>query len=435
MKRVIGLFTRLCEAYLPDAFVFSLLLTLVVLVAALILTPANAFELVDYWGRDFWSLNGFSMQMVFVLLTGSVLARSPFFTTFLSKLSGIVDSERGALILLVLFSLLVCWINWGMGLILSGVFAIELARKLKRVNFPLFIAAAYSGFLVWHGGLSGSIPLKVAGNDEILRKIYPNLSIPLSETIFSSLSLSILISLVITLPFLILFLRGDSSKVFSLPESETEEILIQDRNTLRGWLENSSFLNVVFFVLFLSNLYLYFKNGGATDINRVNFIFLFLALFLHGSPRQFLSAVSHSLDSCSGIIIQFPLYAGIMGIMQHSGLAEIIADFFVNISTQKTLPLFTFISGGIVNFFVPSGGGQWIVQGPVMLKAAQILEVDPRKIIVALSWGDAWTNMIQPFWALPLLGMAGIGLKDIMGYCLVILIWSGILIGSLTLMI
>jgi len=433
MKRVIGFFTRVFEAYLPDAFVFSLVLTLVVLGAALVMTPASPLELIDYWGRDFWSLNGFSMQMVFVLLTGSVLARTPFFKFVLNKLSGRVETERGALLLLVFFSLLVCWINWGMGLILSGVFAIELARRLKKVNFPLFIAAAYSGFLVWHGGLSGSIPLKVAGSDEILRKIYPGLLIPLSETIFSGLSLAILISMIMTLPILILFLRGARAIPTQFPQEVSESEEKMDRSSLRDWLEYSPALNIIFFILFLLNIFLYFRNGGVTDINRVNFIFLFLALFLHGNPHRFLKAVSLSLESCSGIIIQFPLYAGIMGIMQHSGLAEVIADFFVNISTQNTLPLYTFLSGGIVNFFVPSGGGQWVVQGPVMLKAAQMLDVDPRKVIVALSWGDAWTNMIQPFWALPLLGMAGIGLKDIMGYCLVILIWSGLLIGTLTL--
>jgi short-chain fatty acids transporter len=434
MKRVIGFFTRLCEAYLPDAFVFSLILTLIVFFSALIMTPTGPLDLVEYWGRDFWSLNGFSMQMVMVLLTGNVLARSPLFLSLLSRLSGSVQTETGALLLLIIFSMTACWINWGMGLIVSGVLAIELARKLKRVNFPLFIATAYSGFLVWHGGLSGSIPLKVAGSDEILRKIYPDLSIPLGETIFSQGNLIILFSLILTLPFLILSFRGGEMKEISLPEPETRE---EEARTLglRSWLENRMLLNIIFFGLFTINVFMFFRSESPFDLNRVNFIFFFFALLLHGSPKNFLRAVSESIESCSGIIIQFPLYAGIMGIMQHSGLAEVIADGFAKISSSETLPLFTFFSGGIVNFFVPSGGGQWVVQGPVMLNAAQSLGVDPRKIIIALSWGDAWTNMIQPFWALPLLGMAGIGLKDIMGYCLVILIWSGILIGGLTFLI
>lgn len=429
MKRVIGFFTRLCEAYLPDAFVFSLVLTLVVFAAGLMFTSANPLDLIDYWGRDFWSLNGFSMQMVFVLLTGSVLARTPLLQSLLQRLSGSVKTETGALLLLVLFSMITCWINWGMGLIVSGVLAIELSRKLKRVNFPLFIATAYSGFLVWHGGLSGSIPLKVAGGDEILRKVYPGLSLPLSETIFSSGNLIILIALVLTLPILILSFRGGELREIKLPiASEDSEEL--KRSGVHNWLENSPFLNILFFLFFGINTYLFFRSESPFDLNRVNFVFLFFALLLHGSPKRFLKAVSDSIESCSGIIIQFPLYAGIMGIMQYSGLAEVIADGFVRISSPESLPLFTFLSGGIVNFFVPSGGGQWVVQGPVMLKAAHSLEVDPRKIIIALSWGDAWTNMIQPFWALPLLGMAGISLKDMMGYCLIILFVSGIMIST-----
>jgi len=153
-------------------------------------------------------------------------------------------------------------------------------------------------------------------------------------------------------------------------------------------------------------------------------------LLLHGTPAKFLKALQSSIGSASGIIIQFPFYAGIMGLMQYSGLVNQMSSFFVEISTQETLPLLTFLSAGLVNFFIPSGGGQWVVQGPVMLKASQSLGVDPGKISMAIAWGDAWTNMIQPFWTLPLLGLAKIQLKDIMGYCLVITIISGVIISS-----
>ena len=160
----------------------------------------------------------------------------------------------------------------------------------------------------------------------------------------------------------------------------------------------------------------------------MNLIFLFLAFFLHGTPRKFLNALQGSIGYSSGIIIQFPFYAGLMGLMQYSGLADSISEIFVRISTAETLPVWTFLSGGIVNFFIPSGGGQWVVQGPIMLKAAQNLNADPAKISMALAWGDAWTNMVQPFWALPLLGLAKIQLKDIMGYCLIYTLASGFII-------
>lgn len=425
MKRLISFFTRLCEAYLPDAFVFCLVLTLVVFGMASLLTPHSPLTLVEFWGKDFWSLHAFAMQMVFVLLSGHMLATTPLVHKILLKVSGLVRTETQGLVILSLFSILASWINWGFGLIVSGILAIELARKLGKVNFGLFIATAYSGFLVWHGGLSGSIPLKIAGNDEILSKVYPDLSIPLSQTVFSHWNFLIVGLLALVLPLLVLWMRTDEKSSVSV-QMHHEEI-VSSNTSLRDRLENSRFFNIVFFLFFLVVV---IRLESTLDINRVNMIFLFLAFLLHGTPRRFLTSLQKSVGYASGIIIQFPFYAGIMGLMQYSGLADEISKLFVTISTKNTLPLWTFLSGGLVNFFVPSGGGQWVVQGPIVLKAAQDLGSDPAKVSMALAWGDAWTNMIQPFWALPLLGMAGLQLKDIMGYCLIILLVSGLIISG-----
>lgn len=427
MKRVVKFFTRLCEAYLPDAFVFCLILTLIVFGATLILTPFSPIELVGFWGKDFWNLNAFAMQMIFVLISGHMLASTPIVKRVLQKLTSLIKNEAQGLVVLSLFSTLACWLNWGFGLIVSGVFAIELARKLKRVNFGLFIATAYAGFLVWHAGLSGSIPLKIAGGDEILNRVYPEFSIPLSQTIFAPWNLSIVVLLLIFMPLLALWMRTDE-KVEVLAPIETPEIKILEK-TFRDKLETSPVLNFIFFAFFIVIL----LSGGSLDINRVNMIFLFLALILHKTPRNFLKALAESFGYASSIAIQFPFYAGLMGLMQYSGLADVISQAFVNISTVSTLPLWTFLSGGLVNFFIPSGGGQWVVQGPIMLKAAQGLSVSPAKISMALAWGDAWTNMIQPFWALPLLGLAKLQLKDIMGHCLIFTVFSGIVISAVLL--
>ncbi len=423
MKRVIHFFTRVCEAYLPDAFVFCLVLTLIVFLAALIATPHSPFVLIEFWGKDFWSLHAFSMQMVFVLITGHMLATTPLVNKILIKISHLVKSEAQGLILLSIFSILGCWINWGFGLIVSGILAIELAKKLGKVNFGLFIATAYAGFLVWHGGLSGSIPLKIAGQDEILNRVYPNLSVPLSLTIFSNYNLMIVVFLLLALPIIAISMRTEDKVFIQFTDDKKEEILVS--HTLRDQLENGRFFNWIFFGLFLVVL---LRLKSSFDINRLNLIFLFLAFFLHGTPRKFLNALQGSIGYSSGIIIQFPFYAGLMGLMQYSGLADSISEIFVRISTAETLPVWTFLSGGIVNFFIPSGGGQWVVQGPIMLKAAQNLNADPAKISMALAWGDAWTNMVQPFWALPLLGLAKIQLKDIMGYCLIYTLFSGLII-------
>ena len=138
-----------------------------------------------------------------------------------------------------------------------------------------------------------------------------------------------------------------------------------------------------------------------------------------------------AVDTSSGIILQFPLYAGLMGMMVDSGLAISMSQWFVEISTKQSFPVITFLSAGIVNFFVPSGGGQWAVQAPIVVPAANQLGVPISQAAMAVAWGDAWTNMIQPFWALPLLALSGLKLRQIMGYCIVILIWSGVLIGSM----
>ena len=426
LKKIINFFSRLCEAYLPDAFVFCLVLTLVVFGMSLAFTDNSSVKLVEFWGKEFWSLHAFSMQMVFVLLTGHMLATTPVVQKCLKAIGGFIKTEKSALLFLSLFSIAACWINWGFGLIASGVLAVEFARRLRKVNFGLFVATAYAGFLVWHGGLSGSIPLKIAGQDEVLAKIYPELSIPLQETIFSHWNISILLLLVFALPLIAVSMMSQVKNEITLDESSNlkEEINVPG---LRKKLEGGKFLNRIFFVMFL--IYL-LNNRTPLDINRVNFIFLFLSLLLHETPRHFLKALEKSVVYCSGIIIQFPFYAGIMGLMQHSGLADQISALFVSISTKNTLPLWSFLSGGVVNFFIPSGGGQWVVQGPVMLKAAKTLGADPAKVSMALAWGDAWTNLIQPFWALPLLALAKIQLKDIMGHCLIYTIVSGLIISG-----
>jgi short-chain fatty acids transporter len=429
MKKAAIFFTRLCEAYLPDAFVFSLILTLLVFIMGLFFTPHTTAQLVGYWGQDFWSLNAFAMQMMFVLLSGHMLATTPLMRKLLLILVSKITNEKQGLVVMAIFSTLACFLNWGFGLIVSGIMAIELARKLKKLNFGLLVATAYAGFMVWHGGISGSIPLKIAGHDEILSKVYPELTISLQDTIFSSWNLIIVFSVVLMIPVLALWMRTDQAVEVPPAPSEIAESI--NDQTFRSRVEQSPFFNIIFFLGFLWVLVQGFQQGQSLDINRINLIFLSLALLLHQTPYKFLKALQESFPYASGIVIQFPFYAGIMGLMQYSGLADSISEFFVSISTQTTLPALTFLSGGVVNFFVPSGGGQWVVQGPIMLKAAKDLGADPARISMALAWGDAWTNLIQPFWALPIIGMARLQLKDIMGYCLIYTIISGALITTL----
>lgn len=431
MKRVVGFFTKLCERYLPDAFVICLILTLVVFGLCLIFTPHPLLSLVDFWGKEFWSLNGFAMQMIFVLISGHMLASTPLMNRVLGKITSHIHSETHALIVMGLFSSVACWINWGFGLIVSGILALEIGRKLKHLNFGLLVATAYSGFLVWHGGLSGSIPLKMAGKDEILQKVYPGLSIPLSESLFSPLNLVIVISCTLLLPILAVWMKSDEK--VAVPDVHLTEPSPISSYSLREKIENSRWFNIAFFLIFLAYIIRSLTSGESFDINKVNFIFLFLAILLHGTPMKFLKALQESFGYASDLAIQFPFYAGIMGLMQYSGLSDFLSVQLVQLASASTLPFLSFLSGGLVNFFIPSGGGQWVVQGPIIMKTAHALNADAGKVAMGLAWGDAWTNLIQPFFALPLLAVAKLKLKDIMGYCLVFTFFSGILISALLL--
>ena len=433
MKRVIRFSNALMERYLPDPFLFVIILTLVVFGLGLGLTGSSPVEMVSFWGEGFWALLAFSMQMVLVLVTGFVLASSPVFKKGLGGLASFAKSPGSAIIWVTLVSLAASWINWGFGLVIGALFAKELAKRVTGVDYRLLIASAYSGFLIWHAGFSGSIPLSIATDG------HPFIDqigiIPTSDTIFASYNVIIVLALVVILPILNRLMmprKKDTVEVEPqvLEEPPVEEVVEKGSMTPAERLENSWLLSMITGILGISFIVYYFvQNGFALNLDFVNFMFLFLGIIFHGTPRKFLLAVQNAVKGASGIIVQFPFYAGIMGMMTASGLAAMMSEAFVSISTDLTFPLFAFLSAGIVNFFVPSGGGQWAVQAPIMLDAAQMLGTEPAKVAMAVAWGDAWTNMIQPFWALPALAIAGLKAKDIMGFCLIVLFVSGVVIG------
>ncbi|MBA6340929.1 short-chain fatty acid transporter [Colwellia sp. MB02u-10] len=444
MKNIFVKFTdssvSLVKNWLPDPFVFAVILTFVVFIAAIPLTQSSPMDLVTAWYGGFWSILSFAMQMAMVLVTGTILATTDVFKKYLSKLAGFSKTPGQAILLVSFVALVASFINWGFGLVIGAIFAREVAHKVKGVHYPLLIASAYVGFLIWHAGFSGSIPLTIASSTGLAEITNGALTqaIPTSETIFSSYNLIIVAILVLTLPFILKFMHPSKEKTIEVDtrlfEAEIVETLDKNNMTPAQKLENSKWINRALGVLGYSFIFSYFiENGFALNLNIINFIFLFTAIILHGTPIKVVRAVADASKNVGGILLQFPFYAGIMGLMKFMGpdgvsLAGYISQGFVNISTVDTFPLFTFLSAGVVNFFVPSGGGQWVVQAPIMMPAAIELGVDTARTAMAIAWGDAWTNMIQPFWALPLLGIAKLGARDIMGYCLVILVYSGIVI-------
>ena len=435
----------LVQRWLPDAFMFCAFLTFIVFLGAIILTKQGFIDIIRAWYSGFWSLLAFGMQMALVLVTGHTLALTSIFKKTLSNIAGKIHSPKTAIIVVTLVSSMASILNWGFGLVIGAIFAKEIAKKVKGVDYRLLIASAYTGFLLWHGGLSGSIPLQLASpNLEVIARQTAGAvtaAVPLSETIFSPLNIFIVLALLITLPLINVSMsptKEDTVEVDPKLLEEKEEYVEKKFSlmTPAEKIENSRIVPLLLFAMGIVYIVWFFsKNGFNLSLDFVNFIFLFLAILLHGTPKKFLIAFGEATKGAAGVLLQFPFYAGIMGIMTGkdgagSSLAIILSNFFVNISTIKTFPLFSFLSAGVVNFFVPSGGGQWVVQAPIVMPGGVAIGSTLGKSAMAVAWGDAWTNMVQPFWALPALGIAGLGAKDIMGYCVIVTILSGIIISA-----
>ncbi|RKQ35603.1 short-chain fatty acid transporter [Oceanobacillus halophilus] len=429
MKVLTRFFDKIVQRYLPDAFLFAIILTFVVYLLGFIFTDSGPIQMVEHWGTGFWDLLAFAMQMSLVVVTGYILASAPIIKKILAKLSTLAKTPAQAVMLVTFVAILACLINYGFGLVVGALFAIHVSRRVPAVDYRILIASAYSGMLVWHGGFSGSVPLTIATPGHFLEESIS--TIPVVETLFSPFNLFVVIILVITLPIFNRFLLKSSesqnvtnSSALKAPEEEDDTVPVNPKTPAEK-LENSQVVSLIIGIMGLVFIVFHFiTNGFDLNINIVNFVFLFLGILLHQTPRRFLDTVTQGVKNAGGIIIQFPFYAGIMGMMVASGLSEQISMWFISFATDYTLPFFSFISAGIVNFFVPSGGGQWAVQGPIMIQAALEIGADTAKTAMAVAWGDAWTNMIQPFWALPALAIAGLKVRDIMGFCVMILLFS-----------
>jgi short-chain fatty acids transporter len=416
------------EKYLPDPFVFVLVLTCITIASAIFIEHRLLIDVIKYWGDGFWELLSFSMQMLLILVNGYLLANTTAVQAGLSRLSFRIHTPSQAIILVSLVSLFSSWINWGFGLVISAFFAKSIAGHVK-VDYRLLVASAYSGFLVWHGGLSGSIPLVIASEGHIFAEAIG--VIPTSETIFSTFNLTLVAALFVIIPLVNrLMLPKASESVYVIQKMAAEAVdpkqVEMVPSHLKGRnLEKSKILS--YFIVILGSVYLfmYVKGVGDLNLNIINFTLFMLSILLYKSPYHLIKAMKPAVSSGSGVVLQFPFYAGIMSVMTKSGLAADFSSWMINFATHDSFITWSFLSAGLVNFFIPSGGGQWIVQAPILIPAAEALDVDIARMAMSVSWGDAWTNMVQPFWALPILAIAGLNAKDIMGFCLMQLIITG----------
>lgn len=342
---------RLVQNWLPSPFVFCIVLTVLAFAAVMGAGGQGLNEAAGFWGKGLWSLLGFSMQMALILVTGHVLAKAPFIGRLLDGLAAKINSPKIAVFAVTLVSLVCCWLNWGFGLIVGAVFAKALARKVDGVDYPLLVASAYSGFLIWHGGLSGSIPLALASEGSDLAKMSGGVveaAIPVAETLFSPLNLFIVAALLVGLPVLNMLMTPDKPVIADKAKLFEVEPELPPRSTLAQKWDDSRLMVLLLVALGAVYLYGYFSKAGFNlALNVVIALFLFAGLLAHGTPERYGRAVEDSAKGIAGIVLLFPFYGGIMGLMTgaaegQTSLAVSISQAFVAASSEQTFPLLVF---------------------------------------------------------------------------------------------
>lgn len=434
------------KRFLPSPFTIAVLLTLLTIALGFIFSPGDAdgnsfLQVLSFWENGIWNnaLLVFAYQMMLILVLGHVLVLSKPMNQLILKLTQYANTMTKAIVLVSVSTMLVAFFNWGLGLIFGAILARKVGEQAAEnqtpINYPLIGACGYVGLMVWHGGISGSAPIKVAetghlnslmsqiASEEVLAKL-PN-SINFNETVFSWWNLILIGVLLVLIPWVLV--KVSKSTSMKVPSLEVYKFHKKENQKVEGAerLEISKIMAWVFGLIILGALlYQYWDAFMTLQItpNMLNFFMLGLAILMHGNFHNFLAALEEAIKDTSGILIQFPLYFGIMGIMKETGMVVMVSDFFVSIASATTLPIVTFFSAGLVNIFVPSGGGQWAIQGPIVIESALKLDVPLPKAIMALAYGDQITNMLQPFWALPLLGITKLKAKEILPYTLIMML-------------
>ena len=427
LARVGEVFSRWAERWVPDPFVLALALTLITLLGGFALS-GSVGEVLQGWYGGFSStpLLAFALQMCLILVTGQALASSPPVQRLVRVVARWPKHTPAAAGLVAVIACVTGLIQWGLGAVVAAFVVREIARNAaeeeRAINIPVLGAAAYTGLAIWHGGLSGSGPLKAAESAQFTQGA--GQAIPVTETLFSPLNLMVSGGLLVLLPLLCVALAPKDASVPKVSASNIETKDPDKRTFLGLFVGGAATLLVIVS---------WARGDIAFDLNSVNLFFLALALASHTSIRGFLDSVTEGARGAGAIIVQFPLYFGILGVMQTSGMIERLSTAMTNLASPATFPLLTFLSAGLVNFFVPSGGGQWALQSDVLLTTAATLELDPGHTVMAFAYGDEWTNLLQPFWALPLLAITGLKARQIAGYTAVLAIGVGLYVGAVLL--
>jgi len=432
-------FVVFVEKYYPNPFVFVIVVTAITFLLAITVTDITAIEAVEAWGGGLSKLLAFMAQLSLTLIAAHALAHTDMARKVMSRLARIPATQFQAYFLVTLIAGLANLIAWSLGLVVGALIArqvaIEADRKNISIHYPLLVASAYAGFVLWHMGYSSSSALFVATPGHSLEGLVG--IIPVTKTILSSFNLVLAFITLVAICLVCPLMHPKDEDIISIKAEvllRSNDNLIEERtstSTVGKKLDNSRIFTLSLALLLIIFLIKWFVTRGLDlNLNIVNWTFLAAGLLLARNVQHYIDLVKNASSAVGEILIQYPFYAGIMGLMASSGLVELLSNWFATNASANTLSFFAFLSGGIVNLFIPSGGGQWVIQGPVFLEAAQILGVDPSVIVLAVSYGDQWTNMVQPFWTIPLLAIAGLNMRQIMGYTFVILLVTFLTFGG-----
>ncbi len=432
LVRIALRFTTWAERWFPDAFIFVAIAVVVVAVGALA-NGASVAGVTKAFGDGFWSLIPFTMQMAFVTIGGYVVATSPPAQRLIDRLALIPRTGRGAVGFIAAVSMLSSLLSWGLSLIFGGLLARAIARRTDlRMDYRAAGAAAYLGLgATWALGLSSSAAQLQANAASLPKTLLPITGvIPFTETIF--LWQSMVVALVLVVISTVIAVWSAPSGTTAVTAGDLDVDLAQRQDSLPPrqqpgeWLEHSPLLTILLVLLALGWLLEEFTRQSPivaiSNLNTYNFLFLMLGLLLHWQPKRFLNAVARSVPATTGVLIQFPFYAAISYILtaakntDGAAVSDVIAHAFVSVNTHDSFPLAMGIYSAVLGFFVPSGGGKWLLEAPYVMQAANELQVHLGWAVQVYNAAEALPNLINPFWMLPLLGILGIRARDIVGF-------------------
>lgn len=424
LGRVTAFFVYLFEKLMPDPYVFAVLLTFLGALMAWKFAPnATPTSIVGAWYAGVFAIFTFAFQMVIMLVAGYALATSPFIHKALARVASLATTPMSAVSLTLFVSLIASWLNWGLGLVTAALLAREVAKRV-RIDFGWLVAAAYSGFVISTEGLSGSIALSQATHGSalnIVEKVTGH-GLPLSQTVFTRFNLIPIAALLVILPILFRYIGPTAENtVVADPErlraEDQAKVPPEAADTVGAKLDHAWILNLGLAAFGFFALVMELKRvHGSIDLNLVIMTLVLVGLLLHWRPAAYIAAVRHAARITGPLILQYPLYGGLMGIITTTGLAGVLSKIFIRFSTAHTLPFFTYLTSLVITLFVPSGGGHWAVQGPFAIPAAVNLHSSLAGTTMAVAMGESVANMLQPFFALPILAIAGIKMRRMMGF-------------------